>query len=616
MTTKNRFTTTTTTTNSNISNTKRKTKRRKLQIREYEDDEIEVRHREYTVVAGGGDDDTDDSLSSPRVSWKNVLPSSSSTSTSRTILRSDLGSSIWSSVLEYQYRGKRAMSDLFLPVGYPNSVREGYLSYQFYDSIQGLCSYLRGVVSTSAVLTAAGVGDIEATAMSAALQWATKDGLGLLGGLYFSSYASTHYDSHVKEFRLFADIINDIGLTLDMITPHLPRSHLLLIGSIATLCRVMCGMAAGATKGSITQHFAMDGNMADCNAKEGTQETLVSLVGMVWGIGLARYLQKMEERTTGGDGDSDGDGNGSWVTIISWGIFMVLTVVHVWANYVGVMILRLRTLNRERAEVALEDVICKGVVWVQRNADVAVAANGDDDTTSLALPSPPPETTTSTTTTPKTTNGAAAAAAVNLNTISILTPNECHESLLQSTRKLLFVGNVRLGVRLSDALSKQRRRWRLSLSSSLPMIRDDNDNDNDNDYLCNVFEQDFCNDHYALVVATGSTPSLLPLSTSTQRIVNVLIRVGCTEDDVLKSFLHAMIVRRILATTTTTTTKVVSHNDRTTDRCIVSMSKRYVDDIFQGGHLSIEKLTNLGWDDKLYLGYGRWRAQWGEDKDE
>eukprot|EP00984_Skeletonema_dohrnii_P027743 scaffold17409_cov89-Skeletonema_dohrnii-CCMP3373.AAC.1 len=35
--------------------------------------------------------------------------------------------------------------DLFLPVGYPDSVAEGYLEYQFYDSLQGLCTYLRGV---------------------------------------------------------------------------------------------------------------------------------------------------------------------------------------------------------------------------------------------------------------------------------------------------------------------------------------------------------------------------------------------------------------------------------------------------------------------------------------
>jgi len=59
--------------------------------------------------------------------------------------------------------------DLFLPVGYPQSVRPEYMSYQVYDSLQGLCSYLRGVVSTSALLTAAGVGNSEATAMSAAM---------------------------------------------------------------------------------------------------------------------------------------------------------------------------------------------------------------------------------------------------------------------------------------------------------------------------------------------------------------------------------------------------------------------------------------------------------------
>eukprot|EP00978_Attheya_sp_CCMP212_P022941 scaffold69347_cov44-Attheya_sp.AAC.3 len=64
---------------------------------------------------------------------------------------------------------RRVFSDLFLPVGYPSSVGPGYAEYQVYDSIQGLCSYLRGVVATSAVLTAAGVGDAEATAMSAAV---------------------------------------------------------------------------------------------------------------------------------------------------------------------------------------------------------------------------------------------------------------------------------------------------------------------------------------------------------------------------------------------------------------------------------------------------------------
>ena len=156
--------------------------------------------------------------------------------------------------------------DLFLPIGYPNSVAEGYLEYQFYDSIQGLCSYLRGVVSTSAVLSATGVGDAQATAMSAAMTWAVRDGLGMIGGLLFSYAASPHFDAHVKEFRLFADILNDVALTLDMALPllltqhwissllpfvsdYLPSSYLVLT-STSMLCKVACGMAAGATKGT------------------------------------------------------------------------------------------------------------------------------------------------------------------------------------------------------------------------------------------------------------------------------------------------------------------------------------------------------------------------------
>lgn len=85
--------------------------------------------------------------------------------------------------------------DLFLPIGYPNSVAEGYLEYQFYDSLQGLCSYLRGVVSTSAVLSATGVGNPHATAISAAMTWALRDGLSMIGGLLFSYIASPYFDS-------------------------------------------------------------------------------------------------------------------------------------------------------------------------------------------------------------------------------------------------------------------------------------------------------------------------------------------------------------------------------------------------------------------------------------
>lgn len=66
---------------------------------------------------------------------------------------------------------KQIFLDLFLPVGYPESLEDPacYINYQFFDSLQALCSYLRGVISTSAMLQAAGVGNSDATALSSAM---------------------------------------------------------------------------------------------------------------------------------------------------------------------------------------------------------------------------------------------------------------------------------------------------------------------------------------------------------------------------------------------------------------------------------------------------------------
>ena len=224
-------------------------------------------------------------------------------------------------------------ADIFLPVGYPHSVAPLYLQYQIYDSLQGLSSYLRGVGSTTAVLQAVGVGDARATALSAAITWALRDGIAMIGGLVFSYAAAPSYDAYVKEFRLFADVINDVGLALDMIAPLFQQQYILYVTSAATLCKTMCGMAAGATKPMISKHFAIAGNMADLNAKESTQETLVNIIGMILGVLLAKQIQAIDQKH---EHTSDQPSPG---TIYSWIVFVVLTVVHVWANYVGVRLL-------------------------------------------------------------------------------------------------------------------------------------------------------------------------------------------------------------------------------------------------------------------------------------
>ena len=270
--------------------------------------------------------------------------------------------SITSNVVTIFRSTKRILIQLFLPLGYPKSVDSTYLPYQLYDSLQGLCSYLRGVVSTSAVLEAAGVGNASATAISAAMTWALRDGVGMVGGLIFSFVASDAFDTHVKEWRLFADVINDVGLFLDMLAPHVAAAAsrnnskaVMVILCASTICKTMCGMSAGATKGRITHHFSINGNMADLTAKESTQETLVSLLGLLGGIALAHLLRHDESYI--GTGDAHDTSNIRHELFLTWSIFSFLTIVHVWANYRAVTLLKLRTLNRERGMVALQGVI-------------------------------------------------------------------------------------------------------------------------------------------------------------------------------------------------------------------------------------------------------------------
>lgn len=76
-----------------------------------------------------------------------------------------------------------------------------------------------------------------ASAIAAAIVWVLRDGFGMVGSLLFSYVASSHMDSNIKEWRLFADIANDVGLTLDLVAPFF-RENFALVSSLATMCKV------------------------------------------------------------------------------------------------------------------------------------------------------------------------------------------------------------------------------------------------------------------------------------------------------------------------------------------------------------------------------------------
>lgn len=88
--------------------------------------------------------------------------------------------------------------------------------------------------------------------------------------------------------------------------------------SLGTVCKTMCGVAAGCTKNSITAHFAVAGNIADVSAKESAQETAVTLCGIMGGLAFASTIADPR---------------------VAWHVFIALTLLHVVANYRGKSIL-------------------------------------------------------------------------------------------------------------------------------------------------------------------------------------------------------------------------------------------------------------------------------------
>lgn len=232
----------------------------------------------------------------PLLSESNVLDKSLAT---RILTHSDLiaivrGEDAKSSEKSSEKSLTSVLKNTFLPVGYPHTVREGYMKYQIFDLIQGLCSYLRGQLAIQRMLQGFGVGDVTASAFSGAMGWIVRDGASMLGSLVFSASCATNFGTNVRQWRLFADVVNDVGLTLNMIAPIFGKEWFLPLVCAGSICTAMCGVAAGATKAKISQHFAKNDNLADLVAKEGTQETFVNILGLVGGYLFLQALSRYE----------------------------------------------------------------------------------------------------------------------------------------------------------------------------------------------------------------------------------------------------------------------------------------------------------------------------------
>jgi len=119
---------------------------------------------------------------------------------------------------------KAGFSSVFFPIGYPDSCPPGYLSYASWSWIQDLSTQLRGVLATQRVLEGVGVGRAGATSLSAILNFLVRDGCGMAANLIFTAFASPSFSADAKRWRIFADTMVDIGITLEVMATIVPST--------------------------------------------------------------------------------------------------------------------------------------------------------------------------------------------------------------------------------------------------------------------------------------------------------------------------------------------------------------------------------------------------------
>ena len=141
---------------------------------------------------------------------------------------------------------------------------------------------------------------------------------------------------------MFADLLNDCVMFVEMFAPALPRHLVLPVLCLTGLGRSLVGVAGGATKAAVAQHQARQNNMADLAAKDGSQETLVNLLGLCVNLVVLPLL-------TGSQ-------------LLPFVLFLLLATLHVYCNYRAVSCLVINTLNTARLHILLDRLADTGQV--------------------------------------------------------------------------------------------------------------------------------------------------------------------------------------------------------------------------------------------------------------
>ncbi|KAB0390744.1 hypothetical protein E2I00_000194, partial [Balaenoptera physalus] len=224
--------------------------------------------------------------------------------------------------------------------GFPDSVSPDYLPYQLWDSVQAFASSLSGSLATHAVLLGIGVGNAKASVSAATATWLVKDSTGMLGRIIFAWWTGSKMDCNAKQWRLFADILNDVAMLLEIMAPIFPICFTMTI-CISNLAKVPTSGAPLYPR-YLPWWCCVRAHLGPTGDPSLGPETLVSLAGLLVSLLMLPLVSDCPS--------------------LSLGCFFFLTALHIYANYRAVRALVIETLNERRLWLVLKHFLQRGEV--------------------------------------------------------------------------------------------------------------------------------------------------------------------------------------------------------------------------------------------------------------
>ncbi|CAI5952010.1 unnamed protein product [Closterium sp. NIES-64] len=229
-----------------------------------------------------------------------------------------------------------AFKDKFFPMGYPDSVAEGYMLFSQYRGIQHIAVAALNVLSTQSLLFAAGLRPtpVQATIVS----WVVKDGMQHASKIAASRLGRS-MDADPKRWRVAADVVCDVGAFLECLSPLMPHRFLLLAG-LANAGKGLSLVIARATRLPLYDAFAKEGNISDLYAKGEAISVLSSLAGLALGLKLASSVCQTAQAKLAA--------------------VPVLAAVHLWSVTEEMRAVPINTLNAQRTNVLINHFLSSG----------------------------------------------------------------------------------------------------------------------------------------------------------------------------------------------------------------------------------------------------------------